>query len=77
MRPRKAEDVLRLLTAWEGITRKSSVLEQVSGNPLRHDGRAPTQPSGLQPRGKDFSLLYFGAQRKSSQGRAERGRRGN
>jgi len=42
MRLRKAENVLSLLTAWEGITRKSGVLEQVSGNLFCHDGRAPT-----------------------------------
>lgn len=73
MCPRKAENVLGTLTAWEGITSASAVLEQVSGNSLRHGGRAPTQPSGLQPRGNGLSLLYFVAQRKKQA--AESGKR--
>ena len=59
--PKEGTGLLNLLTAWEGITKQGGVSEQVSGNPLCHDGRALTRPSGLQPRGNGFSVLYFGA----------------
>lgn len=59
MCPKKSENALGTLTAWERITRNSAVLEQVSGDPLCHGGKADTQPGGLQPRGKGLSLLYF------------------
>ena len=43
------------------------MLEQVSSNSLYHGGWSLTQPSGLQPIGKELSLLYFVAQTKSRQ----------
>lgn len=41
MCPRKAENVLGMLTEQEEITRHSAVLEQDSGHPLCHSTWAP------------------------------------
>lgn len=41
MCPRKVENVLGTLTAREGITRHSAVLEHDSGHPLCHGAWAP------------------------------------
>lgn len=76
MHPRKAENVLCTLSAWEGITSNSAVLEQVSGKPLSHDGRALTQPGRLQPPGRGLSLLRVGVQGKADR-REGSGRRGS
>lgn len=76
MHPRKAENVLCTLSAWEGITSNSTVLEQVSGKPLSHDGRAPTQPGRLQPRGRGLLLLRIRVQGKADR-KEGRGRRGD
>lgn len=76
MHPRKAENVLCTLSAWEGITSNSTVSEQVPGKPLSHDGRAPTQPGRLQPQGRGLSLLCIGVQGKADR-RGGRGRKGH